>query len=161
MARTDNEIRITPSILDRLLDYDPKSSEEAPKSRSKSLADLKQSVRRDLEYLLNSRSFIGEVDEGLVEVNKSVAVYGLPDFTCLSAKNPLELKRLTRVLENTIKVFEPRFLDLRVTLEPLTFVDKQLKFRIEAKLDVEPTPEHIAFDTVLQIGSGDFVVKET
>ena len=161
MARIDNEIRNTPSLLDRLIDFEPKSSQEAPQSRSKSIADLKQSVRRDLEYLLNSRAFIGYVDEGLVEVNKSVAVYGLPDFTSLSVRNHLEIKRLTRVLESTIKIFEPRFLDLRVVLEPPDYTDKQLKFRIEAKLDVEPTPEHVTFDTVLQIGSGDFVVKET
>ena len=35
-----------------------------------------------------------------------------------------------------------------------------LKFRIEASLNVEPTPEPIAFDTVLQLGSGEFEVKE-
>jgi hypothetical protein len=43
MARTDNEIRITPSVLDRLLDFEPTESKEAPKSRSKSLRELKLS----------------------------------------------------------------------------------------------------------------------
>lgn len=160
MARTDNEIRVTPSLFDRLIDYEPKLSHEAPKSRFESLADLKQSVRRDLEWLLNSRSHTLDIDAGLVEVNKSVAVYGLPDFTSLSVKNHTELKRMTRALETAIRTFEPRFLDLRVTLEPSNYGDKQLKFRIEAKLDVEPTPEHIAFDTIIQTGGSDFKVKE-
>jgi hypothetical protein len=40
MSRIDNEIRITPSVLDRLLDFEPDVSREAPKSRSKSLRDL-------------------------------------------------------------------------------------------------------------------------
>ena len=160
MSRTDNEIRITPSVLDRLLDFEPDMSREAPKSRSKSLRELKLSVRRDLEWLLNSRSFPGDIDERLEEVKKSVVVYGLPDITGISAKSHIEQKRLTEALENAIKIFEPRFLNLRVTLEPVNNIDRMLKFRIEAQLNVEPTPEPIAFDTVLQLGSGDFEVTE-
>ena len=160
MSRIDNEIRITPSILDRLLDFEPDVSREAPKSRSKSLRDLKISVRRDLEWLLNSRSFPEEIDERLEEVKKSVVVYGLPDITGISAKSHIEQKRLSDALENAIKIFEPRFLNLKVTLEPVNNIDRMLKFRIEARLNVEPTPEPIAFDTVLQLGSGEFEVTE-
>jgi type VI secretion system protein ImpF len=160
MARIDSEIRITPSVLDRLLDFEPDMSREAPKSRSKSLRELKLSVRRDLEWLLNSRSFPEEIDERLEEVRKSVVVYGLPDITGISAKSHIEQKRLTEALENAIKTFEPRFLNLKVTLEPVNNIDRMLKFRIEAQLNVEPAPEPIAFDTVLQLGSGDFEVTE-
>jgi len=160
MARIDNEIRITPSLLDRLLDFEPKSSQEAPKSRSKSLRELKQSVRRDLEWLLNTRCYPEAVDEGLENVLKSVIFFGLPDFTGVSAKSHVEQKRLTQALEVAIKNFEPRFLDLKVTLEPINNIDRQMKFRIEATLDIEPTPEPIVFDTVMQIGSGGFSIKE-
>ncbi|MEP6901899.1 MAG: type VI secretion system baseplate subunit TssE [Actinomycetota bacterium] len=160
MARIENEIRITPSILDRLLDFEPDISKEAPKSRSKSLRELKLSVRRDLEWLLNSRCFPEEIDERLEEVKKSVVVYGLPDITGISAKSHIEQKRLSDALENAIRIFEPRFLNLKVMLEPVNNIDRMLKFRIEARLNVEPTPEPIAFDTVLQLGSGEFEVKE-
>ncbi len=160
MARTDNEIRITPSILDRLLDFEPKSTKEAPKSRLRSLAELKQSVKRDLEWLLNTRAYPGDVDEKLEEVRKSVAVYGLPDFTGISAKNYKEQVRMTTAIEEALGYFEPRFIDLKVTLEPISNVDKALKFHIEAQLDIEPSPEPIAFDTVLALGTGEFNVKE-
>ncbi len=160
MPRTDNEIRITPSVLDRLLDFEPDVSREAPKSRSKSLRELKLSVRRDLEWLLNTRTVHVEIDERLQEIKKSVLTYGLPDITGLSAKNQSEQKRLAKAIENAIRLFEPRFLDVRVTLEPVSNVDRSLKFRIEARLDIEPTPEPVAFDTVLQLGSGDFEVRE-
>lgn len=160
MARIDYEIRVTSSVLDRLLDFEPKSSQEAPKSRSKSLAELKQSIRRDLEWLLNTRSYPGEIDENLEEVNNSVMVFGLPDFTGMSAKSDSELKRLKSTLEKAIKIFEPRFLNLKVSLEPVSDIDRLLKFRIEAQLNIEPSPEPIAFDTILQLGSGDFQVKE-
>lgn len=160
MSRIDNEIRVTPSLLDRLIDYEPNSSQEAPRSRSNSLRELKQSVQRDLEWLLNTRAFFGNIDERLEEVRKSVAVYGLPDFTGVSAKSHLEQTRMTKAIETAIKNFEPRFLDLRVTLEPLSTTDKSLRFRIEANLNMEPTPEPVVFDTVLQLGSTDFKVIE-
>jgi type VI secretion system protein ImpF len=159
MARLDSEIRVTPSILDRLIDADPRVSEEAPKSRSASLRDLRDSVRRDLEWLLNTRCYLDASIE-LEEAQRSVAFYGLPDFTGLGAKNPAEQKRLSSAVETALKNFEPRFIDLKVTLEPLSNVDRQLKFHIEARLDVEPAPEPIAFDTVLELGSGEFSVTE-
>lgn len=160
MSRLDNEIRVTPSLLDRLIDLEPKASQEAPKSRSNSLAEFKQSVQRDLEWLLNTRAYFGNVDERLEEVPKSVAVFGLRDFTGVSAKSHLEQTRMTKAIETAIRNFEPRFMDLRVTLEPISTTDKSLKFRIEANLNMEPTPEPVTFDTILQVGSGDFVIKE-
>ena len=145
MSRLDNEIRVTPSIVDRLIDLEPRQSQEPPKSRSTSLRELKQAVRRDLEWLLNTRCFTEEGDGRLEELKKSVAYYGLPDFTGVSAKNHLEQKRMTKAIESTLKIFEPRFIDLKVTL---------------ARLNIEPTPEPVTFDTILQLGSGDFAVVE-
>jgi type VI secretion system protein ImpF len=161
MSRFDNEISVSRSVLDRLIDEDPRMSTEPPKSRSTSLAELKQSVRRDLEWLLNTRCFYDRGDGGLEESLKSVAFYGLPDFTGLSVKSHVEQNRMTQALETALKNFEPRFVNLKVSLEPISSVDRLLKFRIEANLDVEPAPEPVVFDTVMQIGSGTFAVKET
>ncbi len=156
----DTEINITPSILDRLTDLEPRIPTEPPRSRLSRLAELKQAVRRDLEWLLNTRRLAEEVDENLEEVQSSLAVYGLPDFTGLGAKDPHEQKRMQAAIENAIRLFEPRFLGVQVTLEPLALTDRQLIFRIEASLDVEPAPEPIVFDTVLQVGGGGFAVIE-
>ncbi len=159
MSRTDHEIRITPSVLDRLLDYEPRESTEAPKSHSKTLADLKLSVKRDLEWLLNTRHNGIEIPETLEEVNQSLAVYGLPDLTSLSARNPNEQSRLAKSLETALRIFEPRFINVKVSLEPINNTDRQLRFHIEAHLDVDPVPEPISFDTVLSVGNGEFAVS--
>lgn len=156
----DNDIRITPSIIDRLLDFEPKLSTEAPKSRSQGLRELKQSVRRDLEWLLNTRHTADKVPEGLEEVNKSLAIYGLPDFTGLSSKNIDDRKSLIRDIETALRIFEPRFMNLKIMLEEINSVERGVKFRIQAILRVEPTPEPVVFDTVLQVGSGAFEIKE-
>jgi type VI secretion system protein ImpF len=160
MARTDNEIKVTPSVLDRLLDFEPQVSEEAPKSRSKSLRELKQSVKRDLEWLLNARIYTSEFDENLEEIKKSVLTCGLPDFTGISARNMEDLEGLSGSIEKAIRNFEPRFLNVEIELEPINDNNRILNFKIEAFLDIEPTPEPIVFDTILQLGSGDFEIKQ-
>ena len=159
MSRFDNDVRVSWSVLDRLIDYDPNLSQDAPKSQSASLAQLKLAVRRDLEWLLNTRCYAENVDDALVEAPRSVAFYGLPDFTAVSAKSAGERDRMIKAIETALSVFEPRFSGLKVSLEPVSNVDRTLKFRIEATLEVDPTPEPVVFDTVLQLGSGNFSVK--
>ena len=156
MALSDNQLRVTPSILDRLIDLEPREAREAPRSRSTSIRELKAAVRRDLEWLLNSRTYIDASDPGLEETSRSVAVYGLPDIVGLSAQNHEEQKRLSNALELAIRRFEPRFLDLKISMEPPTTTERAIKFRIEANLDMDPVPEPIVFDTVWQLGTGDF-----
>jgi type VI secretion system protein ImpF len=159
MAARDENTRITLSVFDRLIDLDPASSTEIEASRAASLRELKNAVRRDLEWLLNTRCHADDDVSENAEVRRSVAFYGLPDILGMSPKNPAEQKRLTKALETAIKQFEPRFLNPVVTLEPVDAVDRQLRFRIEASLDIEPTPETVVFDTVLQTGSGEFAVN--
>jgi type VI secretion system protein ImpF len=161
MSRIDNEIRVSRSVLDRLIDLEPRMSQEPPRTVSTSLAELKQAVRRDLEWLLNSRSFYDSGDGGLEESVKSVAFYGLPDFTGVSPNSSVERARMTDAIQAAIRNFEPRFTNVQVSLEPISNLDRILKFRIQATLDIEPVPEAIVFDTVLQMGSGNFEVRES
>src|SRR5205085_952010 len=46
---------LVPSVLDRLLDDDPAVTTEPARNRSQMLRELKLSVRRDIESLLNAR----------------------------------------------------------------------------------------------------------
>ncbi len=43
-------------------------------------------------------------------------------------------------------------------MDPVEHTDRHLRFRIEANLDIEPTPEPIVFDTMLELGSGEFTM---
>jgi type VI secretion system protein ImpF len=160
MARTDNEIRVSTSVLDRLIDLEPRESREGPRSRTTSVSELKLSVLRDIEWLLNTRHGF-DIPDGLEETNKSVVAFGLPDFTALSIANHNELAALTKDIKDAITFFEPRLLDLKIVFEPITNTERQIKFRIEARLDAEPHPEPITFDTVLNSGTGSFSVLES
>lgn len=159
MARIDNEARITNSVLDRLLDYEPEMSREAVATRSKSLRDLKQSVRRDLEWLLNTRQMAGGVPSDLKETSNSVAAYGLPDFTHLSIDSGADQKFIKREVEEAIRRFEQRLENVVVSMETAKSIDRVLRFRIDAHLKIDPVPEPITFDTVLQLGNGEYMVR--
>jgi len=159
MARTDNEVRITQSVLDRLLDYEPEVTREAPASRGKSLRQLKQAVRRDLEFLLNTRQIVGGIPPELKELSVSLAAYGLPDYSSASVRSSADQHRMRRALELMVTTFEPRLKDVSVTLEPARDTERALRFRIDANLLVEPSPEPVVFDTVLQLINGEYKVQ--
>ncbi len=89
-----------------------------------------------------------------------MAFYGLPDFTGVSVSSHIEQARMTRAIEVAIRRFEPRFLNVKVYMDPVENLDRQLRFRIEATLDTEPTPEPIVFDSILNSGGGGFEVVE-
>ncbi|MBK7992307.1 MAG: type VI secretion system baseplate subunit TssE [Blastocatellia bacterium] len=159
MSRFDSEIHITPSVIDRLLDDEPELTQEALASRSRSLQQFKQAVKRDLEWLLNTRQTLKISDE-LKELSHSIANYGLPDLSNVNVKSVNEQHKLEQLLEKIIKIFEPRLEDTLVKLEPVLENEPALHFRIDAKLKVEPAPELVSFDTVLRLDSGRYLVKE-
>jgi type VI secretion system protein ImpF len=159
MPRIANEIRITPSVLDRLIDYEPEVTREPMASRSKSLRQMKDSVKRDLEQLLNTRQSGDWLPADLKELNSSLAAYGLPDFTSVSIKSPSEQHRLGRALEVAIQTFEPRLEDVNVTILPLGDLQRSLHFRIDARLRIEPAPEPVTFDAMLQLSSGQYLLR--
>jgi len=160
VPRPDNEVRITPSVLDRLIDNEPGLSSEPVTSRYKSLSQLKQSVRRDLEWLLNTRQEITYVAPDLKELTNSVATYGLKDFSASNVKSPKDQNRLRQAIEAAVKTFEPRLDHVVVQLEQMRDGERVLRFRISARLRVEPQPEPVTFDTMLQLGTGEYLVRE-
>lgn len=156
MARGLGETTITISALDRLIDLEPDNRMENPMSRSQSMRVLKSAVRRDLEWLLNSRRIADPPDEGLKELNKSVYVYGLADLSALTMASQPDRNRLVRNVMNTIALFEPRLMNVRLVLvESPDAGKKDVRLRIEAMLRMDPVPEPIQFDTVIELKSGN------
>jgi type VI secretion system protein ImpF len=156
MARGLGETTITISVLDRLIDLEPDNRMENPLSRTQSVRLLKSAVRRDLEWLLNSRRIADPPDEGLKEVNRSAYVYGLPDLSALTMAAAGDRNRLVRQILSTINLFEPRLSNVRlVVVEAPDAAKKDVRLRIEAMLRMDPVPEPISFDTVIELKSGN------
>jgi type VI secretion system protein ImpF len=158
MARIEATSELVPSVLDRLIDDAPSAPSEPASARSTRVGELKQTVRRDLEWLLNTRRTL-EIPPGLPHLEKSLVGYGLPDITSASLSNPHDRARLRRSVEETIARFEPRLSQVRVVLDESRERERALRFRIEAVLNVEPNPEPVAFDSVLQLHNKAFSVE--
>jgi type VI secretion system protein ImpF len=160
MPRWEPDVTVEQSLLERLIDLEPKNATEQPVTRAQSVRQLRASLRRDLEWLLNTRRTPEAVGSEFQELERSLFNYGLPDLTTLNWESTHDRSYLARLIEELLGKFEPRL--KRVRVDPVGTVSATqsvLRFQIEGLLDMDPAPERISFDTVLQLSSGEYQVK--
>jgi type VI secretion system protein ImpF len=160
MKNSGIERSVQQSLLDRLVDLDPRTSSEVPPTWTESVRQLKNSLRHDLEWLLNTRRIPIPPPESYQELPRSLYNFGFPDITSMGRDSREVRIRLLRQVEQTIADFEPRLAGVKVTLaESEDEGARRLRFLIEGLLRMEPNPEQVVFDTVLEISSGEYHVK--
>lgn len=150
-----------PSLLDRLIDRSPRESADPPISREQSIAQYRASVSRDVEWLLNARQSITPIPASLEEVPESVLAYGLPDLTSIGTDSPEARQGLVRKIERAIRLFEPRLSQVRVLTSEMPDGPRQIRLTIDGMLEMDPEPERVVFDTVVELARGDFSVDES
>lgn len=153
MARA-TETLITQSLLDRL-----STNEDWPTTRAASLRMYREALKRDMEWLLNTRRPPLDGIERFTLASRSVIHYGLIDTSALSLSSSNDTRRLQEAIRNCIVAYEPRLLDVKVVLEQDAAQRRQLRFHIEAQIDLDPAPEEISFDTILDLTSGEYKVN--
>ena len=159
MAPQEVERTVQRSVLDRLIDADPDSATDAPLSWAQSVRELKRAMRRDLEWLLNTRRIAEPAPAAFTELQRSLYHYGLPDLTSLSAQSVGARDWLRKQVEDTLRLFEPRLANVRVRVTPPDPTGpRELRFTVDALLLMEPSPEQVVFDTVLEVTSTTFEV---
>lgn len=148
------------SIVDRLVDEAPKLAADPPLTWAESVRQLKASVLRDLEWLLNTRRIVEPAPDAFPEVQRSLYHYGLPDVSSVSKDSTAAMRLVVQQMEESIRLFEPRLDHVRVlTAERTSAEQRDLRFVIEAMLRMEPNPERVVFDTVLEPVRGEFRVE--
>lgn len=159
--RADVERPVQRSLLDRLTDEEPYVAAERLPTREASVAALKVAVRRDLEWLLNTRRDLLTLPAELGEARRSMLRYGLPDLSSLPREGGDTGVRLARVVEEALALFEPRLAQVRVTaaVDPGVAWRAELRFTIEGLLRLDPAPERVVFDTVLEVARGEYQVR--
>jgi type VI secretion system protein ImpF len=154
LARTKSEILVTQSLIDRLTDV-----EQWPETRAASIAMYRDSLKRDLEWLLNTRQPVIAAMESFPATAASVLNYGLPDIHSFDGSAGKERNQLTVALEKCIRSFEPRISHPRVFLARTDTLSRSLRFHIEGQVTYENMDEEIKFDTVLELTRGEYEVK--
>ena len=157
MGRDRVERTVTQSLLERLRNVPPA---HRPSDMSESIQQLKNAVRKDIEWLFNTRRVAEPADEALEATTESLYHYGLPDISSMSAYRGNPKVRLTREIEEALRVFEPRLEDARVSFVEVEH-DKHRAWRfvIEGRLLRDPKPERVVFDTVLEVANQEYRVS--
>ena len=157
----DKKKKLRPSILDRLIDNEPHISVETEQNQHQHLMQLRNSVRRDVENLLNTRYRLIAPDDEYRQLENSLLNYGLPDLATVNIIDQERKNAFINDLKNIIKHFEPRFKSINVRyLDNPNKDDYTLRFRIDGVLYADPAPEIVIFDSTLEPVSRTVSVQE-
>ena len=164
MAELIPKERLQPSLLDRLTDDEPGKQQESREKRVLSPRQLRKSVIRDLEWLLNSTDLASVQDlSAYPYAFDSVINYGIPE---LAGKNVsgFEVGTLERILRRAIRRFEPRILPgslkIRVVVDESLMSHNAIQFDIEGELWGQPMPQQLYLKTEVDLEMGGFEVTE-
>lgn len=164
MAELTTKERLQPSLLDRLTDNNPDQKAESREARVMTESQLRECVRRDLSWLLNTTHMAAVQElEPESEVSRSVVNFGICDLAgqTLSGVDRVALERLIR---ESIWYFEPRLLRESVRLEIISddkrMGQNSLLFDIQAELWAQPVPVPLYLRTEIDLENGSVKVEE-
>lgn len=129
-----------PPLFDRLCgDHGTNGS-----PRSYSIREVLDSVVRELRNLLNTRVPVGtgSADNSGIE---TVATYGFPDFSSLSAASNADRLTIARLMERKVEAFEPRLRNVFVSFAPDPAEPSSVIGTLEATLQIEAIRRPVSF----------------
>lgn len=151
MAQAAPNQPVLPSLLDRLT----RASGVGP-TRPASVEGYRKEVVNDLKWLLNSRRPQRALPAPL---DDTVLAFGLPDFSQTGLGDAHARDWLRDALADTIRRFEPRLMDVHVRVDEAFRDDLRLRFQITALLRVHPEPQPFGVDTLLDLTTQEFVMR--
>jgi len=101
-------------LFDRLVDEDVDASSEIEARRFISLDELKESITKDLTFLLNTK-----ISPFWVEYSKTMKIpfsYGINSTAPSSAETVFEIQDLEERIRQTIADFEPRLKNVQIQI---------------------------------------------
>ena len=119
----------------------------------------KDSVKRDLEWLFNTRQTFDYRIPRYPQLKTSVYAYGLPDITSVNIGSVNDQRKLIDVMRESLRLFERRLADVAIHFQPIVGGSKSLQFTISGVLLMDPAPEEVHIDTVLDSTSARYEVK--
>jgi type VI secretion system protein ImpF len=153
------------SLLERLTDDDPTSSNEGSfDRRATTAAELRESVRHDLTHLFNATQLAAVRDLGAYpEVERSTLNFGVPDLTGRSASS-IDPADVARRVRRALLAFEPRLVEsslkVHASLSREQCGPNALRFDIEGDLRSQPSPIHLHLRADLSLEDGEAQVFE-
>lgn len=104
------------TLLDRLIDENPRSTTEPVHSPSEWERLVRESVQHDIANLLNSRSWLGTWPRELELLRFSILNCGLPDMSGAAIDNREVQHIISQTVRMALEVFEPRLKNIHVVV---------------------------------------------
>jgi type VI secretion system protein ImpF len=148
----------SPGLFDRLLG----EHGDDRAGRGLSLEQLKDSLARDLEDLLNTRCALPEeLLRAYPECARSIVNYGLIDFAGMCLSSSEDRARICACLKVAIERHEPRLRNVQARLELEAGSINRISFAISGTLAGLSVKEAISFDAVLQPSSLHYSINRS
>ena len=139
-----------PGLFDRL-DADDDAPQRPFRAPARKADEWKESITRDLEALLNTRSaLLPDALAGYPAVGGSIVNYGLIDFAGMCMTSDTDQKRICTAVRQAIERHEPRLHKVTATLQPRKGAINRVDFVITAQLKNAPVAEPMHFNAVFQ-----------
>lgn len=143
-------------LFDRLIDDDPEATNEHPVKKYYNRFELTQSIEREVERILNTRSTVkrAEYDDfsedplnfGLPEM------FGLGDFSQFDATNMDHWPRVADLCEQAILRYEPRIKNVTATITEFDQKNQSLSMTIQADFAMKEFQGELTFPTIFTMG---------
>ncbi len=150
--------RLQPSLLDRLTDHDPEDLREARDSRVIDIKRLREILRRDLAWLLNTANAEQMIDETLYpNAANSVLNYGISKVSGDFSTGD-KAEQIRKAISAAITQFEPRILpnSIRVSLRTEdTKTASVISYDIRADMWAEPLPLELYLRSEIDVTTGE------
>jgi type VI secretion system protein ImpF len=153
-------------LLEQLRDDAPGESREPIQRRAWSARQQRDSVIRDLSWLLNCTRLSALQDlSAFPEARISVIDYGLPALAGSSVES-LDDDALKQVIKQAILTFEPRIRPETLSVEPKKEAGQGAQsdhrivaFEISGEVVVEPARERLYLETELDLDTGKLELR--
>lgn len=139
-------------LFTRLFDHEPRQREEVQPRRVLLRERLIESILSELSRLLNTRC--STTMAGLEGQERTVANYGLPDFTTLNPTSEGDRQRLARLIVDAIRAFEPRLQNPVADVRTDPANGRVLRVRVDGMLVIEHLAEPVSFPLVIEERGG-------
>lgn len=140
-----DNVPLTAPLLDRLLGH----NKGVDLTRGYNLVRcIKESIRRDLENLFNTRYCRISPPKESTHLQSSVLNFGLPDLSAINMTSKESRQKFCKDVEVSVGRFEPRIKSISVTMaDKIGNEDPVIRFQLTATLNVNPLQDRVIFNS--------------
>ena len=156
-----NYQKIQNPLFYRLLDDETGKLNDEQAMNVMTLKSLQDDIKCNIQSVLNNRINVFFIENENIEVNDSVLMYGMPDYTQPQFSLKQYQQLLAQKIQKIITYFEPRLQQVKVmVIDSGTDYERNLHLRIMGEINLKPNPKTAVFDTNLDMVNHIFDVYE-